>query len=139
MLGFLCSEIHHRKPTYNYHKNHNNCQRSTFTGFPYYVKLNSTSNTTPTVPTSNATSNTSYVIKLTAKPVTVLNATAILPVVTAIRRRTPLPRSTASYVTSTPYVRGKQSNALELGISGRLLIWFLHFRGKIAATPAQTT
>ncbi|XP_020912212.1 uncharacterized protein LOC110249969 isoform X2 [Exaiptasia diaphana] len=93
-------------------------------GFPHYVRLNATSNTTALGP--NATSNGSNVITLTSKPPTMLNATVILPVVTAIRRRTPLPRSTASYV--TPYVRGKQSNALELGISGRLLIWFLHFR-----------
>lgn len=67
------------------------------------------------------------------------NATAIAPVVTAIRRRTPIPRSTDAYDTSAPYVKqGKQSIALNFGVSGRLLFWFLHFSGKIAATPAQT-
>jgi hypothetical protein len=39
---------------------------------------------------------------------------------------------------STSIIMGQQSSAFRLSTAGRLLIWFLHFRGKIAATPAQT-
>lgn len=116
-------------------KYRNNCQRFTLTGLPVYV-LKPTPNTTSNATidrTRNTTSNASYT---TVTPVTAPNATVILPVATAIRRRTPVKRSTRVYVTSAPNVRGRQSSALEFGISGRLLIWFLHFRGKIAATPA---
>lgn len=47
--------------------------------------------------------------------------------------------STVSYLNYSTTIMGLQSSApFRLSTAGRLLIWFLHFRGKIVNAPAQT-